>query len=424
MNTSFEDLKEKAQNFIELLLKGDFTSAANGFDDQMKIARDESKLQETWINTISDVGALLRLNPTQTVEAEGYKIVTIRCDFQRAIIDVRIVFNEQRQISGLNFIPTNIEYNAPEYVNKSAFHETDVTVGVGKWATPGILTEPDGIGPFPGIVLVHGSGPNDMDETIGPNKPFRDLAWGLASKGIAVLRYDKRTFTHGKQLSPDQVENMTVKEEVMDDALLAINLMRKTEGIDPKNVFLLGHSLGATLAPRIAQQDTELAGIIITAGMTRSIEEAILDQFTYLYNLNGNITEEQKAELQNLKDKVEKLKDPKFIENISRQDLPLGMPVDYWKDLHNYRPLDIVKTLNIPILILQGERDYQVLASKDFKGWKDTLNHRENVEFKLFPKLNHLLMTGEGKSTPQEYTVGGHVEKEVINSIIRWIKKL
>ena len=423
MNSSFEDLKAKAQNFIDLLLKADFTSATNMFDDQMKIALNEAKLQETWINTIAEAGALLQLNPTRTAEMEGYKIVIIRCDFQRAIIDVQVVFNEQGQISGLNFIPTNIEYHVPDYVNKSAFHETEVTIGEGKWALPGTLTVPNGPGPFPGVVLVHGSGPNDRDETIGPNKTFKDLAWGLASKGIAVLRYDKRTLTHIKQLTPDLVEKMTAKEEVIDDALLAAKLMRQTESIDPKRVFYLGHSLGATLAPRVGQQDNELAGIIIMAGITRSIEETILDQYTYLYNLNGKITEQQKAELDALKEKVDKLKDPKFIENISRQDLPLEMPVAYWKDLHNHNPVNIVKTLDMPILVLQGGRDYQVLESKDFKGWKDALNQKTNATFKLFPKLNHLFIAGEGKSTPQEYMVEGHVEKDVIDSIVQWIKK-
>ncbi|MGB9937334.1 MAG: alpha/beta fold hydrolase [Methanobacterium sp.] len=422
MNSSLEDLKAEAQNFVNLLLNGDFKSAASRFDDQMKIALDEAKLQETWINTIAEAGALLQLNPTTTTEMEGYKIVIIRCDFQRVIIDIQVVFNEQGQISGLNFIPTNMEYHAPEYVNKSAFHEVDVTIGNNEWTVPGTLTMPEGSGPFPGLVLVHGSGPNDRDETIGPNKTFKDLALGLASYGIAVLRYDKRTCKHAKQLTPDQIENMTVKEEVIEDALLAINLMRKTEGIDSKNVFLLGHSLGATLAPRIAQQDNELAGIIIMAGMTRKIEEAILDQLTYLYNLEDNITEQQKAELDDLKDKVDRLKDPNFIENITKQDLPLGMPVAYWKDLHNYDPVSTVKTLDTPILVLQGGRDYQVLESKDFKGWKDALNNKKNATLKLFPKLNHLFIAGDGKSTPQEYMVEGHVEKEVIDSIVQWIK--
>ncbi|OPY26237.1 MAG: Alpha/beta hydrolase family protein [Methanobacterium sp. PtaU1.Bin242] len=424
MNSSFEELKTIAGNFVNLLLKADFKSATGRFDDQMKIALNESKLEETWINLIAEAGSLLQLNPPHTTETKGNKIIIIRCDFQRAIIDIQIVFNEQGQISGLNFIPTETEYHAPDYANKSAFHERDVTVGEGKWALTGTLTVPDGSGPFPGLVLVHGSGPNDRDETVGPNRPFKDLAWGLASNGIAVLRYDKRTFKHTKQFTPDQIENITVKEEVIDDALLAINLMRETEVIDPKRVFYLGHSLGATLAPRIGQQDNELAGIIIMAGITRSIEETILDQYTYLYNLNGKITEEQKAELVTLKGKVDKLKDPEFIENISRQDLPLEMPVAYWKDLHDHNPLTIVKTLNIPILILQGGRDYQVLESKDFKGWKDALNQRENVEFKLFPRLNHLFIEGEGKSTPQEYLVEGHVDEKVIKTIAPWIRKV
>ena len=418
---SFEDLKETAQNFIGLLLAGDFTSAASKFDDQMKIALNEAKLQETWINAIGEAGALLQLNTPSTAEVEGYRIVTIPCSFQRSIIDVQVVFNKEGQISGLNFIPTNMEYHAPDYVEKSAFHEVDVTIGEGKWALPGTLTVPDGSGPFPGLVLVHGSGPNDRDETIGPNKIFKDMAWGLASKGIAVLRYDKRTFKHVKQLTPDLVDKLTVKEEVIDDALLAVDLMRRTEGIDPKRVFYLGHSLGATLAPRIGEQDKELSGIIMMAGITRSIEETILEQFTYLYNLDGKITEQQQEELDDLKEKVDKLKDPKFIENISRQDLPLAMPVAYWKDLHNHDPVATVKTLNIPILVLQGGRDYQVLESKDFKGWKDALNSRGNATFKLFPKLNHLFIAGEGKSSPQEYMVEGHVENEVIDSIVQWI---
>ncbi len=419
---SFEDLKETAQNFIGLLLAGDFTSAVSKFDDQMKIALNEAKLQETWINAIGEAGALLQLNTPSTAEVEGYRIVTIPCNFQRSIINVQMAFNKEGQISGLNFIPTSMEYHTPDYVEKSTFHEVDVTIGEGKWALPGTLTVPEGSGPFPCLVLVHGSGPNDRDETIGPNKIFKDMAWGLASKGIAVLRYDKRTFKHVKQLTPDLVDEMTAKEEVIDDALLAADLMRKTEGIDPKRVFLLGHSLGATLAPRIAQQNNELAGIIIMAGMTRSIEEAILDQFTYLYSLDGNITEQQKAELDDLKNKVEKLKDPEFIENVSRQDLPLAMPVAYWKDLHNYDPVDTVKKLNTSILVLQGGRDYQVLESKDYKVWKDALNNKENAAFKVFPELNHLFIAGEGKSSPQEYMVEGHVEKEVIDYIVEWIK--
>ncbi|MBU4535817.1 MAG: alpha/beta fold hydrolase [Euryarchaeota archaeon] len=184
---------------------------------------------------------------------DAYKIVSIHYGFQRAVIEVKIVFKKEGKISGLNFIPTTTEYHAPDYVESSAFREVEVTVGEGKWALPGTLSMPAGPGPFPGVVLVHGSGPNDQDETIGPNKIFKDLAWGLASHGIAVLRYHKRTFQHAKEFTAQEVEDMTVKEEVIDDALAAIHLLRHTEKIDPRRVFVSGHSLGATLAPRIGR---------------------------------------------------------------------------------------------------------------------------------------------------------------------------
>lgn len=421
---SLESLNELAQNFVGLLLKGDFTSALVEFDDQMKIALTASKLQESWQNLILDAGSLLQLEIKSTAEMENYRIVVVRCQFQRNIIDVQVVFNEHEQISGLNFTPTNFEYHPADYVNESTFYELDVTVGEGKWALPGTLTLPNFTGPFPGLILVHGSGSNDRDETIGPNKTFRDLAWGLASMGIAVLRYDKRTFTHAQDFTPEILEKLTVKEEVIDDALLAIQLMLNRKEVNSKQITLLGHSLGATLAPRIAQKAKNLAGIIIMAGITRSLENTILEQYTYLYNLDGNITEQQKEELKSLQVKIEKVKNLKISDNVSPKDLPLGIPASYWKDLMENNQVEIAKCLKIPILILQGGRDYQVLESKDFKEWKDALNNHDNVQFKLFPKLNHLFIEGEGKSKPQEYMNECHVNSEVIKTIYNWIKKV
>lgn len=420
---SFEDLKAMAQMFVGQIMNADFKAATSKFDDLMKTAINETKLQEIWQNTIADAGTLLQMDVASTAEMEGYKVVIIKCEFQRAVIDIQIVFNEQGQISGLNFIPTETEYHPPAYINESEFHEIDVTIGEGKWALPGTITLPNGSGPFPGVVLVHGSGPNDRDETIGPNKTFRDLAWGLASRGIAVLRYDKRTFTHAKQFTPDIVEKLTAKEEVIDDALLAIELMRRTEGIDQEKVFMLGHSLGATLAPRIGKQDPEIAGLTIMAGITRSLEDTILDQFTYLYSLAGTMTEEQKAELEALKEKVSRVKNLENLEDIPSKDLPLGISPTYWKDLHDHNIWNDVKTLIMPILVLQGGRDYQVLKTEDFEGWKSALSHKKNATFELFPKLNHLFIEGEGKSTPQEYSIEGHVDENVISTIAQWIEK-
>lgn len=421
---SIEELKETAENFVKLLLKADFKAATVQFDDTMASVMNETKLQEAWQSVTSDAGTLLELVTVDTSEIENYKIIIVKCHYQRFDIDVQVVFNNNEQVSGLNFKPVQIAYTPPEYVDESSFHEVEVTVGEGKWALPGTITIPNGPGSFTGIVLVHGSGPNDRDESVGLNKPFRDLAWGLASQGIAVLRYDKRTFVHAKELTQDLITNMTVKEEVIDDALLAVQLMQKYENINSAKVYLLGHSLGATVAPRIGLGDPNIAGLIIMAGITRSLEDTILDQYTYLYSLSGTITDEQKSELETLKNKVDKLKNPELSDNIPAEDLPFGVAIMYWRDLQNNKPLDVVKKLTMPILILQGERDYQVLKTKDFEdGWKNNLNNRSNVSFKLFPKLNHLFITGEGKSTPQEYNTEGHVDEDVLKTIIEWIKE-
>ncbi len=103
-------------------------------------------------------------------------------------------------------------------------------------------------------------------------------------------------------------------------------------------------------------------------------------------------------------------------------ELILGVPVKYWIDLKNYNPVETVKKLNIPVLILQGERDYQVTLD-DFNGWKRELSSLNNFEFKLYPKLNHLFMEGEGKSTPEEYNKEGHIPEYVIKDIADWINK-
>src|SRR5690606_33004513 len=143
-------------------------------------------------------------------------------------------------------------YQAPSYADPARFSEREATVGSGTWALPGTLTLPKKEGKFPAVILVHGSGPNDRDETLGPNKPFRDLAHGLATRGIAVLRYDKRTLVHPKALASEVGAALTLREETIDDALAAAALLRTIPEVDASKIFVVGHSLGGTAIPRIA----------------------------------------------------------------------------------------------------------------------------------------------------------------------------
>jgi hypothetical protein len=270
------------------------------------------------------------------------------------------------------------------------------------------------------LVLVHGSGPTDRDETVGALKPFRDLAWGLASQGIAVLRYDKRTYAYPEQLAALQDE-ITVQEETIDDALAAVALMRTLEEVDGERVYLLGHSLGATLVPRIGAQDPNIHGFVVLAGAARPLEDLYLEQVTYIFGLDDQITDEEQANLEIIEAQVARVKSPDLSASTPASDLPMGVPARYWLDLRDYAPADAARSLEMPLLILQGGRDYQV-TQEDFDLWKAALSDREDVEFGYYPDLNHCFVGGEGMATPEEYNTPGSVAAEVIEDIAAWIQ--
>ncbi len=422
MNTR-DDLIQEAQNLVHQLAAGDFNGACQRFDQNMLQALPESKMMETWQQVIGQVGPFQVISNCQAVESRDYTVVTATCQFEKMALELRLTYNQSGQVAGLNFMPSAAPYHPPAYVNSSAFHEVEVTIGSGEWALPGTLCLPDGSDRrVPGVVLVHGSGPQDRDETLGPNKPFRDLAWGLASQGIAVLRYEKRTKIHAAKYTPEIIARITSKDEVIDDALSAVQLLRQRPEVDPGQVYVLGHSLGATLAPRIGQQDPAIAGLVIMAGLARPLEDTILDQYTHIYSLSGAMSDNQKAELEELKVKVARAKDPNLSDAVPATDLPLGIYPAYWLDLRGYHPPEVAKSLTMRIFVLQGGRDYQVTVTGDFPHWQKALSGKSSATLKLYPKLFHLFIAGEGPSTPQEYFVEGHVSEEVIQDVARWIK--
>jgi dienelactone hydrolase len=415
------ELEGKAKALVEALAKEDFGAAGKDFDDKMKKALPPEKLREIWNGLLDSFGALKKQGTPQSGKILKDNAVWIECQYGKATLYARVLFSADGKVSGLMFTPSGPpeEYKPPAYVKRNAFKEVNVEVGQGEWTLPGTLAMPVGAGPYPAVVLVHGSGPNDRDETVLANRPFRDLAWGLASKGIAVLRYEKRTKKYGARLA--NAKDITAKEEVLDDALTAVELLRKTTGIDPSRVFILGHSLGATAAPKLGRLDPRVAGLILMAAAARPIEDLIIEQVEYGLSLVKEPTKEQKAQVEEIKKQVAKLKDP----NLSPEDLAsqklLGANFAYWRSLHSLEPTETAAKIKQPILILQGERDYQV-SMTDFGVWKQAMANRKDVELTSYPKLNHLFVEGEGKSRPEEYAREGHVASYVIDDIAAWIK--
>jgi dienelactone hydrolase len=411
-----------ATELIDRLAKGDFQGAASNFAGVMQTMAPPEKLSEIWTSLQAQMGPYERRIGVRTQKQDPYEMVLVTTEFQRSTVDFKILVDDQGRIAGFFIVGakprpgTGPEYTPPAYVHKEAFQEREVTVGTGEWALPGTLSVPVGAGPFPALVLVHGSGPNDRDETVGKEMPFRDLAWGLASRGIAVLRYEKRTREHGSQLAG--VKDFTVQQETVDDALAAAELLRHTQGIDPRRVFVLGHSLGGMMIPRIGRQDPKLAGLIVMAGAARPLEDIILEQVSYLAATDGQVTDAEKSQIESLRAEVARVKALKPGDT----GTALGAPDSYWLDLHGYNPPEAAKGLKAPLLILQGERDYQVTPD-NLEAWKKALAGRPGVTFKSYPKLNHLFIAGEGKSTPADYETPGHVAEAVIADIAGWIRK-
>ncbi len=308
--------------------------------------------------------------------AQGFDACDVTVRFEGARVRVLVALDAENRVGGLRLLGRELRETAPATLHVSA----------GAISLPAYLTLPQTTGPHPLFVLVHGSGPNDADETIGPNKPFRDLAEGLAARGVATLRYDKRT--HVSSSAPAA----NFDEEVIDDALAAVKLAQARDGVDPKRVFVLGHSLGGYLAPHIASRDAAVRGIVILAGNNRPMREILMEQVRHL---SGSDTGFEAAWN--------------------------SLPRHYREGLPNYDPLLTARQLAAPILVLQGARDYQV-TTVDYERWKSALSERRDNEFHLYPALNHLFLAGAGVSMPAEYNVLSHIPAEVLDDLAAWVK--
>ena len=297
-----------------------------------------------------------------------------------------------------------------------------ITVGEGgEYPLNGLLTLPDGEGPFPAVVMVHGSGPSDMDERVMKLTPFKDLAEGLARLGAASVRYDKRTFAHKKKCA--KAKNITVREETIEDALLAAELARRDARIDSGRIFILGHSMGAMLAPRIDAEGGNFRGIIMLAGTPYRLEDIVVRQLgqaggknpvlNAIVGLERKIYGKKFEGLYQMPD--EEAKKKMFAGNLS---------LYYFKEMGQKTAADYLLECDKPVLIMQGGKDFQVLPDDDFVKFKELLADRPNTFFKLYPGLNHVFVEGiysDILKASKEYGTERHIGEDVTGDIYEFI---
>lgn len=394
----------------------EFAKVTALFDSSISARIDTIKLRQVWDNLLKLAGSFVKVIDTTVDHQEYFDVVIQHSQFEKRKIDFKLVYGKNSLIKGISFLPgePREQYKFPDYYNKELISERTVFIQNGPYRIPGLLTYPKKEGRFPVVILIHGSGPNDKDETVGPTKIFKDISVGFAAKGIAVYRYDKRTRVFAAKMSKDK--NLTINEETIEDAIAAVKMLKADSTVDSTSIYLCGHSMGGMVLPRIASRVSGIKGLIYLAANGRHLEDLLVEQATYIISLDTT-GQDNKLLLDSIKREAVKIKGLKTTDTDT--SFIFHIPRAYWIDLNNYNPVGMAASLKIPMYFLQGGRDYQV-TDVDFNIWKKGMKDT-NADFKLYPDLNHFFIKGKGKSTPSEYTKTGNVDGAVINDIVNWI---
>lgn len=410
-----------ARKALDLLLNGRYDEFSQMLTDDAKALLTAEFLRDRVASEIKGFGTLEQVGEPETAKAGANDLVSFPTRFSNTTVGIQFTMNEAGRVAGLHFRPGSEllppVWVRPAYSNLALFKERAVTVGQDPWKLGGTLTVPVGKGRFTAIVLVHGAGPNDRDESIFANRMFEDIAEGLSSKKIVVLRYDKRTRTYASQMSGT---DYTLREETIEDAARAVAFVRQQPEVDPEHVYVLGHSLGGYALPRIvaesAKQGTRIKGAVFLAANARHIEDVGLEQAEFMMKDGGS--PDRLRQLEMLKGQVELVRhlDP----SVQNPPTLLGLPVAYFFYLKDYNPVAEAARLGIPLLFLQGERDFQV-TMEDFELWKTGLSGLQQTSFRNYPTLNHLFIAGEGPGSAAEYRKPGNVAPAVIDDIAQWL---
>ena len=304
--------------------------------------------------------------------------------------------------------------------------EEKIMIGEGtEFPLKGILTLPENLEqPVPAVVFVHGSGSSNMDEKVMKLTPFKDLAKGLAKHGIASVRYDKRSFAHGRKML--KKGDMTVKEEVIEDAVLASNLLKNDSRIDPERVFIIGHSMGAMLAPRIDAEGGNFKGLVLLAGTLDTLEEVLFRQLDEMKNGKSKIMSwVASAQEKKFKKSFENLYE---LSDEEAKKIPYagGVNLYYFKEMGEHRAADYLEKTEKPVLIMQGTKDLQVNVERDFGGYKRAFGERDNFSFRLYEGLNHCFVPAiydDISKATKEFSKERHIGENVISDIANWIFK-
>jgi dienelactone hydrolase len=411
-------LINRSEDFFTTMEQGKFEDATGFFDISLQAQVKPENLKDLWTKLNAQIGKYQSVDVVQSKTEGQYVVVILEGKFEKDSQRFLLAYNKAEKMVGFYLQPkaTSTSYTTPTYVDTAAIKQTEVKLKGVKNDLVGMLTMPKTGKNFPVVILVHGSGPGDMDQTVGAVKPFKDIALGLASKGIASIRYVKRTLVYPNEF----VGAFTVKEETINDALTAIELTKTIPELDKKQIYVFGLSLGGMLAPRIATLSPDIKGLIMAAAPARKFTDLIVDQNRYMSGLANDTTKAFKDMMAKSMVAIESTRIAK-LGTVKPDSSILGLPASYWVDLNAYDQVAAAKKLKQRIMIIQGGMDFQV-TDTDFKLWSTALGKKSNTTLKLYPDLNHPLTVQTEKGTAEQYKKPANVAEPVINDIAAWIK--
>ncbi len=371
-------------------------------------------------NFIKTNGKIVAIEKTE-VDTQGCKMVTVTSiKTNNGKFLWYLYFDQAQYIERLEIDTFSDQwFYKPKTTVTSNYSRKEIVVESNPFIKlPGSLFLPNNLKKSPAVILVHGSGPHDRNQSIGKNKIFLDIALDLVQKGIAVLIYDKRTYVYQFN-NPFSMDSMDYQTETVEDAVAAFNFLKKQTGVDTNSIFIAGHSQGALCAPLIAKGCKNLKGLILLAAPARSLLEILPEQLDYIASLKKNISETEEANFNALKWQVKNALKPDL--NLkSKVSLPFNAKPKYWLFDRNYKVLDEAKKLGMPMLLLQGGRDYNVVK-KDYDLWLLAMSDKSNFKSVFYDDLDHLFFEGKGMAKPEDVLKPNHVSPKITEKIAEFV---
>ena len=405
------DWQAVAQNQLELFAGGDFEAMRDEMTDELADALTADALK----STLDSLGAVEDWAYSDMSEEQGYHVVCFSVNQGGANYLYRFVLDADAHLAGWQIAPgaSQAATNAPA----ADVYAEDVRLRPGEPdETKAILTLPAAEGTFPAVILVQGSGPSDKDESAYGIAPFQDVAEGLARRGVASIRYDKYTYAHADKIT--DVNSFTVDDEYTRDAQAALDVLLADGRID--RVFLLGHSQGGMLMPRIISKlgAEHFSGGIALAGSPLHLWEIQLHQNQAVVE---GLTGAQKAQAQQVLDaELEKRDDMEnWSDDERKQNTFFGISAYYQWDEMRVDAAETARANGVPVLCLQGGADWQVTPEDGAQAWQAALPEAEVL---TFDGLSHMFTPVENSTgTAADYVSGSHVSEDVIDAIAQWI---